>query len=552
MKALLVQAWDGGVVDYFISPPLGIHRVRKWAEAELGTRMEITCFDPNIHIEPRTMLKRMAAEGRFDVIAFSPLHLTLENDIALMYDVHGVSPHSLYVVGGQQAAFANELLFQSFPGLDVVVIGEGERPFTAILTEALRHGTAALKTNPAPLAQIPGLYLKAAPTKLTGYNGALSHEDFVKATFRLDFADLDHGPYWGWLEKRYTEAQLRDPIWQKKIYTVKPYTTNYCPMNCSFCSTTQFYRAAGDGKALVVGLRGEDLERYLILILENQPRSRTVLFKDDLWFIRGTGGREGLCQDLDALARVRARFPQRDITYSAKARVDTIVDPKSLAIDLDLVARAKHAGFFSLSLGIESFDVTELDYFNKRIGPQGPLVNELALRTIRAAGIGTIGYVILSSPVSTIDSICRTLLGTARMVLEGHVMKVNPYLYTLPGTTIYHGMRKRPDLCRNSAFPIPGYPEVPPIERNVQVLPADPAAHALMTSFQEEIGRYEERERQRLGIRHYIAEVATPIKLKLLCKLLRRLRPEVEPIERSLTAFSRSSRAEPAPYLTFA
>ena len=41
LKVLMIQAWDGGRLDYFVSPPLGINRVRKWAENELCPSVDI-------------------------------------------------------------------------------------------------------------------------------------------------------------------------------------------------------------------------------------------------------------------------------------------------------------------------------------------------------------------------------------------------------------------------------------------------------------------------------------------------------------------------------
>ena len=103
------------------------------------------------------------------------------------------------------------------------------------------------------------------------------------------------------------------------------------------------------------GVRGEVLEAYLETVLQNQPKARTVLFKDDLWFIRGAGGRQALIDDLKALKRVRERFPERDVTFSGKARVDTFVHPKTLEIDHELLRLTKEAGFFSLSYGIAEY-----------------------------------------------------------------------------------------------------------------------------------------------------------------------------------------------------
>ena len=532
LKVLMIQAWDGGRLDYFVSPPLGINRVRKWAENELGPSVDIECFDPNMHLDARERLKRKVAETSYDVMAFSPLHLTMENDLALMHDIHTISPNALYVAGGQQSAFAWDLIGKYAPFMDAIITGEGEKPFTEILKITLENSVSAVSRSPGTyLGKIPGMYVKGQGRN-PGFNMAMGDEDFKKATFLLDFKDLDIESYWAVLEHNRSEEELKDPKWMSKIYTLKPYTTNYCPMNCSFCSTTNFYKDAGDGRAPVTGIRGKDLEDYITGLFENQPRARTVLFKDDLWFIRGKGGRVALLEDLAALKKVREKFPNRDVGYHGKARVDTFVDPKTLVIDEELYKATVDAGFRGISFGLESFDVEELDYYNKRLGPNGPEVNKLAALSATGHGLNVVSYIILSGLVSRPDTIFRTLKGCTDLVSRGEIVTMNPYLYALPGTDIARDIENHPELVETKTYPVPGYPEMS-VERVVKIAPRDKRAREIIDEFETRMPNHKEETQKRLKVKDWICEFSTPAQLELIAKigLEKEFFPEAETLQ---------------------
>lgn len=518
LRALMIQAWDGGRIDYFVSPPLGVHRVRRWAENALGSDVSIECFDPNLYTDARERLTKKVTETPYDVIAFSPLHLTMENDLALMHDVHRIRPNSLYVAGGQQSAFAEELLSKHAPFINAIVTGEGEKPFTEILRTVLKNSVGVILGSPKNyLGHVPGMYV-TGHGRNPGFNGAMSDDDFRKATFLLDFSDLDINSYWDILEGNRSEEELKDSKWKSKIYTLKPYTTNYCPMNCSFCSTTNFYKDAGDGRAPVTGIRGKILEDYITTILEKQPKARTVLFKDDLWFIRGRGGRKALLEDLASLKRVREKFPDRDIGFHGKARVDTFVNPKDLVVDHELYEATVNAGFRGISFGLESFDVDELVYYNKKLGVNGPEVNKLAVLSSTQHGLNTVSYIILSGLVSTPDSLFKTLDGCTNLVVNGEIVKINAYLYALPGTDIDRDIKLNPSLAETKSYQVPGYPGMA-VERVVKISPKDDRARIIIDEFEKRMPNHEMETQKRLGVHDWISEFSAPAQLDLLAMI---------------------------------
>lgn len=557
IRVLSIQAYDRNSPESFLSVPLGIHRMGFWCEDRVeGVKFDF--LDPNLYFPngaekaQEVLAKGMDGKGPYDVITFSPLHFTLEHDLGIMYSAGKISPQSLFVAGGQQAAFANEQLYGNWDQLDAVFVGEGEKPMEELLHMVKQHGVDYLKKNPKEMQDIPGARLRGS------YGGppnpAMSHEDYVTATRNLDFGPrMRSHDYWQWIEKRYSEEELKSMDLLRKIRVVKPYTTNFCPKNCSFCSTTKFYRDAGDGQAKVRGLRGRELSDYLRLILDTNQDALTIYFKDDLWFIRGKArgeqdttdygrlvrqfaqehldkkvplklnGDRGLLEDLMELHAVRTdpAYAERGVSYFGKARVDTFVD-KQLNVDWTLLAASKLAGFDSISFGVESFDREELDHFNKCMGENGPAMNRLALEACKQAGIHVVAYMILSSDISTPDKIMTSVDEASLLTHEGHTIKINPWLYSLPGTDLEELHRTSSPEVQRERYEIPGHPGKA-IERVTRIFPRDQSARELMERFEERLPSFKQNMMEQLGRTHFISELNTPTQFILLYQIAKEM-----------------------------
>jgi radical SAM superfamily enzyme YgiQ (UPF0313 family) len=530
LKVTLIHSWDGEDRNqYFISPPLGVHRIAKWAGTKLGADIDIEVIDPNL-FEPADALD-VVTENLWlrqpDVIGFSPLHLTLENDIAMMLTSAGVCQNAFFLAGGRQATTDPDTLFSEFESLHTIVKGEAELIFVEVLQSLIRYGVHAVNNNPAYLADISGLLVRGRNKTIrdTGPNPGLSPRDFLAATRLMDFSDMDVEKYWDILRGQYSKKQLASTDLLSKIFTLKPITTNFCPMNCSFCDVTSKQRKEIGSDIHVTGLRGKHLEDYVTTLLEIHPQVRQILFKDDLWFLRGKGAIRGtkssplLYDDLKALQRVRDRFSNRNIVFSGKARVDTFVDPSTLQVDWPLLKATREAGFVSISMGIESFDYDDLIYFNKRLGINGPEVNKLAIRSIEQAGISSVSYLILSNNNSTVSSILKNADSIIELLEESpkHVIKLNDFLFPLPGTDITDAFNRDATniVSETKRFPVPRFPGKF-VERIVKIYPNDPVARQLMVEYEHTKKRAEQDAKNELNIQHWISEYSTPTNIRLL------------------------------------
>jgi radical SAM superfamily enzyme YgiQ (UPF0313 family) len=587
-RVLFVQAYDHASPESFLSVPLGVHRVGAHCEAKVpGVHCDY--YDPNLHHPSSTpkgefpgleklktfMHDGMDGKGPYDVFAISPLHFTWEYDLANMFNAEEIArsmgrlDQTLFISGGQQTSFIKgaEFLKDTWPAVDAIVAGEGEKPMEGILRQIKEHGAKKVKANQNYLEQVPGLYLPDRKW-ITAANIPMTPTEYVAATMRLDFGKwMRSEDYWAWIMNNYTEEQLADRDMQRKIRVAKPYTTNFCPMDCFFCSTTNFLRDAGmsntivegakgkKGFAKVVGIRGKILGDYTRKILDTNKRVLTVYFKDDLWFIRGSGGDmelpqdfmrdirdaypgkhmrkirdgrdrgdRGLMNDLAELWRIKndPEYVDREISYFGKARVDTFVNDKTQEVDWLLLAATKRAGFNAISFGVESFDQAELNHFNKKIEDNGPLTNTRALQACQEMGIDVIAYMILSCDISTPDSIMTSVDHASVLSTQGHVIKINPFLFSLPGTQLAEINEAKRSSTLTREFTIPGYPDFK-VERIQKIFPENKTAQELMMQFDERLPAYKEMMKSRLGISHWISEIGTPTQFRLLLDIAKEM-----------------------------
>ncbi|OSP39093.1 hypothetical protein B7767_33520 [Streptomyces sp. 13-12-16] len=525
IKMILIQADDSeNHGTYFNSAPLGIHRIRKWLESEFKEGIEVTCFDPNLYADARETLNGLLEEARFEIVGYSPLHDTLSRDIGHMLDAGDILPHALHIAGGQQAGLSRELLFRHVPNLSLIARGEGEKPLTELLKKVHEYGTDAIGRNPGRyLSHVRGFYIRGGERSFfTGYPEPFTVEEFTRATLAVDFTDVGLELYWDQLKAHYSAEQLDDPILLGKILTIKPYTSNYCPMGCAFCSTTTFHRDGNGRTAKVIAIRKHDLAAYVRNLLLKNPQARKVMFKDDLFFLRG-GSRSDLLEDLQALEDVRNEvhaLDGRNVTYHGKARVDTWVDPRTLTVDTRLLEATRRAGFTGVSMGLETFDPDELEAYNKKLGSDGAEVNRLALDACRRYGMNVVSYIILSGLYSTVKSLTQNVRWITRSLSDGHVMRINDRLFSLPGTKIDLDLQESGEgITLETDSPVVGHEHIR-VRRVVSVFPRDPEAREVMDEFERSLASSRKEWQKRLGVSHWIPEVEGPHKMWLLNRIL--------------------------------
>jgi radical SAM superfamily enzyme YgiQ (UPF0313 family) len=428
-RFLLVGPWDPSCGEYtFLSPPLGVWRLAGVLR-NAGFAAEV--FDPNCDTDaPERSLAHALSTGRYDVVGFSTTGMTLRFDLALAHLARQVLPHALLVAGGMEATFNPEALLDLGP-LDLLVLGEGERPLLEI-GRRLRAG--------ASLAGLPGTVRRGADARLVRVpHAALTRDELRDAIFATPYEHMPFRTYWRQLERAYAvdavphkaarEARLAE------IRSIRLATLNYCPLGCSFCSSTNFLNTAQDGTARIARLDADECLAMLRRITAALPDVRTIIFQDDIFVFTNDHRIEPLCEGI-VHGKQRGDLPA-DLQFISTNRIDAMTESR-----LRLMGRA---GFRVLGFGVESFSQNVLTEFNKaRIHSHV----EPMLRTALSLGITPFLDMILTSPRSRLGDLADTVAAVYRWVSAGCEVGAYPYVIPFSGSA----MAADPELAPHTVY----------------------------------------------------------------------------------------------------
>jgi radical SAM superfamily enzyme YgiQ (UPF0313 family) len=241
--------------------------------------VEVKVFDPNCCVgPPERALEKEILRDTWDVIGVSTTGMTLKFDLELAHLARRLAPDALMVAGGMEATFRPELMFELGP-FDRVILGEGERPLIEL---AARIGSGQ------PLVGIVGTVERRADgTLLRMPQPAMNHDQLRASIFFTPYENMPYEAYWDRLEAAYRVGSLPTKAAREaalaEIRSVRLITLNYCPMGCTFCSSTNFLHEAQGSVASIARLNAEECLMMIKRIVSTHPRVRTIIFQDDIF-----------------------------------------------------------------------------------------------------------------------------------------------------------------------------------------------------------------------------------------------------------------------------
>jgi radical SAM superfamily enzyme YgiQ (UPF0313 family) len=414
---LLVGPYDPHCGEYtFLAPPLGVWRLAGTLQAR-GIHAEVfdpNCCGPNV----QEAFERTLRARPWTLIGVSTTAMTLRYDLALAHQARRTVPTATLVAGGMEATFKPERLFEIGP-FDLVVLGEGEFPL-ATIAERLHAG--------ADLAGIPGTALRTRTAALARFHqAAMTTEQLTEAIYATPYAQMPYERYWSRLENAYAVGDLPYKAEREarlaEIRSVRLITLNYCPMGCSFCSSTNFLHAAQGSVARLARLDVPACMEMLKRILATHPGVRTVYFQDDIFVFTQDQRILPLCEEIVAAKR-RGELP-RGLSFISTNRIDSMTTERLTAM--------RAAGFRVLGFGIENFSAPVLKEFNKR---QIHRHIEPVLRTALGLGITPFLDLILTSPRSTLNDLAHNVRQAARWIEAGCEVGIYPYVIPFSGAVL--------------------------------------------------------------------------------------------------------------------
>lgn len=413
-RILLIGPYDPHCGEYtFLAPPLGVWRLAGVLES---AGVEAKVFDPNCCREPpQRALERELFNGGWDVVGVSTTGMTLQFDLELAYIARRLAPRALIVAGGMEATFRPELMFELGP-FDLVLLGEGERPLLELAARLRNHrsldgmkGTVQRGTDGA-LVSIP--------------HRALSREELRDAIFSIPYEKMPYTAYWERLEAAYRIGSLPSKAAREarlaEIRSVRLITLNYCPMACTFCSSTNFLHEAQGSVAGVARLDAAECLRMIERIVAAHPTVRTIIFQDDIFTFTRDHRLLPLC-DAIVEAKQRGAIPAQ-LQFISTNRIDAMTQERLTAM--------RRAGFRVLGFGIESFSEGVLAEFNKS---QIYRHVEPMLSAALATGVTPFLDLILSSPRATMKDVVETLRCAYHWMRQGCEVGMYPYVIPFSG-----------------------------------------------------------------------------------------------------------------------
>jgi len=414
---LLVGPYDPHCGEYtFLAPPLGVWRLAGTLQA---CGIHVRVFDPNCcGADVEGAFEEVLRADAWDLIGLSTTAMTLRYDLGLAHLARKLAPNATIVAGGMEATFKPERVFDLGP-FDLIVLGEGEHP----LLEVARRMQAG-----ADLSGIAGTALR---TKAGGvarfHQRAMTQPQLTAAIQATPYEQMPYERYWERLEivlevgelpyKAEREARLAE------IRSVRLITLNYCPMGCSFCSSTNFLHEAQGGVARIARLDVADCMDMLRRIVTLHPKVRTVYFQDDIFVFTQDQRILPLCQEIVA-AKERGELP-RDLGFISTNRIDSMSTERLTAM--------RRAGFRVLGFGIENFSASVLREFNKH---QIHRHIQPVLETTLRLGITPFLDLILTSPRSTLADLEQNVRQAKRWMDAGCEVGVYPYVIPFTGSAL--------------------------------------------------------------------------------------------------------------------
>ena len=331
------------------SPPLGLAFLAAVLER---AGVEVKVLDLVVFPYSKKLLQSVLDDFQPQMVGSTAVTMSFHDAIHVIEDVKEINPNIITVMGGPHVTFCAEDTLNQFPGLDAVVMGEGEDTIVE-LTGAIQAGTG--------WDTIRGLVYR---------NG----DGLQRTEERKPCIDVDSLP---------SPARHLLPLGRYRALNmaISMTTSRGCPFKCIFCVGRKMVGAKvryRNPNAVVDEL--EQLSKLGFI---------QINIADDLF----TANKDHCNQICDEIIRRNLK-----IKWSSFARVDTV--------SLDVLKKMKQAGCTAVSFGIETGNAEILKTIRKGITLSQ--VKE-AVEMCNEAGIEPCGSFILGLPGETPETLKETI-----------------------------------------------------------------------------------------------------------------------------------------------
>jgi len=470
-SVLLIAPYDPMGGEYtFLAPPLGVWRLAGVLRAA-GAVAEV--FDPNCcGANPAAALAAILRSRSWDIVGVSTTGMTLRHDLGLAHVAAKASARSLLVAGGMEATFNPETVLSLAP-FDLVVLGEGEQPLLD-LCDRISSGQST--------REVAGTAWLGEQGVVRRPRAALTRDQLRDAIVLTPYEEMPYPQYWEKLEHRYQVGDLPTKAAREanlsEIRSIRLNTLNYCPMNCTFCSSTNFLHEAQGGTTAKVGrLEAGECLTMIERIVAAHRDVRTIIFQDDIFVFRQDKRILPLC-DAIVEAKRSGRLP-RSLQFISTNRIDAMTPER--------LAAMRAAGFRVLGFGIESFAPNILREFNK--AQILPFIDPMLREALRL-GFTPFLDMILTSPRCLLGDLAENIVTAFSWIEAGCEVGIYPYVIPFAGAAMARDASLR-SFTTMERQAIPGTDLS--WDQPAKILPADPDVRCAILAIEEMFERRIER-----------------------------------------------------------
>jgi len=388
-KILLINPYNSQ--SDHIQPPLGLGYL---AAAVRKNGFTVSLYDANkLKINP-SKLSKIIKKEKPDFVGFQFYTMNFDYIKRSLEAVKKTNQNIVNIVGGPHpSALPKETLIDLGENLDFAFCGEAEIGLPKLL-KTVSEGKNELN-------DIPGLIYRKREKMI------INQPDFPKDLDQFDF------PAWDLLlPETYPEAQ-HGAFFEN--FPIAPIiTTRGCPFNCTFCAGK-----LNTGSILRKRSVAKVIEEIKYLYTTHHIREFHII--DDNFTLDKEFAKKVLKEIIKLNLKISFSVPNG-------IRLDTL--------DKEILILMKNAGFYLISIGIESGSDRVLKMMGKHL-----LIKQIKekISLIKKVGLDAAGFFILGYPGETEKEIKKTI----NFSLSLGLLRANYFLFLpLPGTIIFQQLQK--------------------------------------------------------------------------------------------------------------
>ena len=286
----------------------------------------------------------------------------------------------------------------------------------------------------------------------TGIMKRMSLDEFRNISLHIDFNKIPYSKYWEFMEEQYNQEHVCAMNGEGMLKTVRLTLSNYCPMGCTHCSSTNFLE-----NQKLLFLDPKEIIHIMKQATNAHPDTETFYFCDDNFF----------------LLRKKKILEFCDLTKGLDKKYNLMLLGRVDEVDKETLFEMGKAGFKNHFYGIETFSnrlaLEDIQKIKSEKYDYADLARKM-LHTTMDAGITAQISLMLFLPSSRQEDLETTIENTLDLMEVGAKVTIFPYVEAYSGAEIVnnHELSYKEFQIENEHFKIPYL--VLPDDKNIRIL----------------------------------------------------------------------------------